>query len=221
VYVHVHGEGRAGRRAKIGLVQSFLAFLICATGGSLINSILLGTPIPVFNMASFPTFVACWAALTYSPRLYQLLTGIPFVNAQMALLASLNKATCVCSGVEAALRAAPGEYLLATICGVIASNGGGVTLDLFQLDHVVYGLQDVSKLELHRRLRLVTLMSLIHALSLSPTVLAQGPWHELSMLAIAVGLATVGLWASFSGVLVRLWRHPPVAPPKLVAKKRD
>jgi hypothetical protein len=29
--------------------------------------------------------------------------------------------------VEAALRAAPGEYLLATICGVIASNGN-VTL---------------------------------------------------------------------------------------------
>jgi hypothetical protein len=58
---------------------------------------------PVFNMASFPTFVACWAALTYSPRLYQLLTGIPFVNAQMALLASLNKATCVCSGVTALL----------------------------------------------------------------------------------------------------------------------
>jgi hypothetical protein len=72
VYVHVHGEGRAGRRAKIGLVQSFLAFLICATGGSLINSILLGTPIPgktwiIFELLCFFSF---YAILYYASRIF-------------------------------------------------------------------------------------------------------------------------------------------------------
>lgn len=217
VYINLHREERSGNRAAVGKWQSFFCFMIGGAGGSIITSFLLSNFIPVFNMGFFPVMLMGWTLLTFIPGLYHLLADVPFINAQMSMLAAVNRALCLCQGVEMALRTAPGEYILAVICGITLSSGGGILVDLFQLNHFLPGMRPVSDLHLFQRLALIFCGAVAYTVSLSSWSKSQGPWDELAMLSIALILAGNGLWNSF----ITTKAHPTPRKRKLHLRKSD
>ncbi|SPQ96632.1 unnamed protein product (mitochondrion) [Plasmodiophora brassicae] len=143
----------AGNAARQAVLQSLVAFIICSTGGSALTSVLLGTRINSFSMASFP-------------YLFGAVFRVP-----IATVAAISQATNVFAGVELATQLARGEFILAFVCGVLSATGGGILGDAFQLYNTNWGLRTPSAFsELSSRIVLPMIASNLYTLSTLPDV---------------------------------------------------
>ncbi|XXQ33898.1 TRIC channel [Plasmodiophora brassicae] len=160
----------AGNAARQAVLQSLVAFIICSTGGSALTSVLLGTRINSFSMASFPYLFGCWCLLYLNPWLHSLLTRAVF-RVPIATVAAISQATNVFAGVELATQLARGEFILAFVCGVLSATGGGILGDAFQLYNTNWGLRTPSAFsELSSRIVLPMIASNLYTLSTLPDV---------------------------------------------------